>query len=76
MKVAVLIRAAGLSAALLMTSLAHGAIGDASLVLGDQARGLRSLVEAAGVMKDAPYQYRWANFQGRRRCLKRSAQTP
>lgn len=64
MKVAVLIRAAGLSAALLMTSLAYGAIGDASLVLGDQARGLRSLVEAAGVMKDAPYQYRWANFQG------------
>lgn len=37
---------------------------DVTLVLGDQARNLRSLVEAAGVMKDAPYQYRWANFQG------------
>ncbi len=35
-----------------------------TLVLGDQARNLRSLVEAAGVMKDAPYRYRWANFQG------------
>ncbi|KAB8312446.1 ABC transporter substrate-binding protein [Erwinia endophytica] len=35
-----------------------------TLVLGDQARNLRSLVEASGVMKDAPYQYRWANFQG------------
>ncbi|MCP1439184.1 sulfonate transport system substrate-binding protein [Erwinia persicina] len=36
----------------------------AMLVLGDQARNLRSLVEASGVMKDAPYDYRWANFQG------------
>ncbi|WP_380183107.1 ABC transporter substrate-binding protein [Kalamiella sp. sgz302252] len=35
-----------------------------TLVLGDQARNLRSLVEASGVMKDAPYDYRWANFQG------------
>ncbi len=35
-----------------------------TLVLGDQARNLRSLIEAADVMKDAPYQYRWANFQG------------
>ena len=35
-----------------------------TLVLGDQARNLRSLVEASGVMNDAPYQYRWANFQG------------
>lgn len=60
----VLLRAVGLSATLLTASLAQGAIGDAKLVLGDQARGLRSLVEAAGVMKDAPYQYQWANFQG------------
>ncbi|MFH8135929.1 ABC transporter substrate-binding protein [Pantoea osteomyelitidis] len=35
-----------------------------TLVLGDQVRNLRSLVEAADVMKDAPYHYRWANFQG------------
>ncbi len=35
-----------------------------TLVLGDQARNLRSLVEASGVLKDAPWRYRWANFQG------------
>ncbi|MDR6348698.1 ABC transporter substrate-binding protein [Pantoea sp. SORGH_AS_0659] len=35
-----------------------------TLVLGGQARNLRSLIEAADVMKDAPYHYRWANFQG------------
>lgn len=55
---------AGLSATLLAAPLAHAAIGDAKLVLGDQARGLRTLVEAAGVLKDVPYQYQWANFQG------------
>lgn len=59
-----LLRIAGLSATLLSVPLAHAAIGDAKLVLGDQARGLRTLVEAAGVLKDAPYQYQWANFQG------------
>ncbi|MGW1445120.1 ABC transporter substrate-binding protein [Serratia rhizosphaerae] len=60
----VLLRVVGLGAMLLTAPLAQGAIGDAKLVLGDQARGLRSLVEAAGVMRDAPYQYQWANFQG------------
>lgn len=59
-----LLRIAGLSATLLTVPLAHAAIGDAKLVLGDQARGLRTLVEAAGVLKDVPYQYQWANFQG------------
>jgi len=34
------------------------------LVLGEQARGLQSLVEAADVLKDTPYQIKWANFQG------------
>jgi len=34
------------------------------LVLGEQARGLQSLVEAAGVLNDIPYQVKWANFQG------------
>lgn len=72
----VLLRVVGLGAMLLTAPLAQGAIGDAKLVLGDQARGLRSLVEAAGVMKDAPYQYQWANFRGQRRCLKRSARPP
>lgn len=35
-----------------------------TLVLGDQAGGTRALVEAAKVLDDAPYAYRWANFQG------------
>ncbi|WP_295460338.1 ABC transporter substrate-binding protein [uncultured Pseudomonas sp.] len=35
-----------------------------TLVLGDQARGLRAMMEAAGSLEGAPYQYRWANFQG------------
>ncbi|WKN20263.1 ABC transporter substrate-binding protein [Azotobacter vinelandii] len=39
-------------------------LGKVTLVLGDQVRNLRSLVEAAGVLEDAPYAYRWANFQG------------
>ncbi|MFC0710252.1 ABC transporter substrate-binding protein [Azorhizophilus paspali] len=39
-------------------------LGKVTLVLGDQVRNLRSLVETAGVLEDAPYAYRWANFQG------------
>ncbi len=39
-------------------------LSEVTLVLGDQARNLRSLVEASGVLKDAPWRYRWANFQG------------
>lgn len=35
-----------------------------TLVLGDQARGLRAMMEAAGTLEGAPYRYRWANFQG------------
>lgn len=35
-----------------------------TLVLGDQAGLLRGLVEASGVLKDSPFAYRWANFQG------------
>jgi len=35
-----------------------------TLVLGDQARGLRAMMEATGTLEGAPYQYRWANFQG------------
>lgn len=56
-----------LVALLVSVSLSAQAVEDLSkvtLVLGDQARNLRSLVEAADVMKDAPYHYRWANFQG------------
>ncbi len=36
----------------------------ATLVLGDQAGGLRSLFEASKALDDAPFVYRWANFQG------------
>ncbi len=35
-----------------------------TLVLGDQAGGLRALAEASRVLEGAPYAYRWANFQG------------
>lgn len=35
-----------------------------SLVVGDQARILRSLMEASGVLQDLPYSIHWANFQG------------
>jgi len=37
---------------------------DVTLVLGDQAGGARALVEAAGVLQNAPFAFRWANFQG------------
>lgn len=55
---------AAVMALLVSTSIHAQDLSQVTLVLGDQARNLRSLVEAAGVMKDAPYQYRWANFQG------------
>ena len=35
-----------------------------SLVLGDQAGGLKALFEAAGTLEGAPFAWRWANFQG------------
>ncbi|CAM3185823.1 nitrate ABC transporter substrate-binding protein [Pseudomonas floridensis] len=34
------------------------------LVLGDQAKGLRTVVEACGAFDGVPYQIEWANFQG------------
>ena len=37
---------------------------DVTLILGDQAKGLRTVVEAAGTLADAPYKVQWANFQG------------
>ncbi len=36
----------------------------ASLVLGDQAGGLRALFEASRTLEGAPFAWRWANFQG------------
>lgn len=48
---------------------ASGAVGvpdlsGVTLVLGDQAGGLRALAEASRVLDGTPYTYRWANFQG------------
>ncbi|WP_258577143.1 ABC transporter substrate-binding protein [Candidatus Pantoea persica] len=58
----------GFAAALLLgaSAMAQAApdLSRVKLVLGDQARNLRSLVEASGVLKDAPYHYRWVNLQG------------
>lgn len=34
------------------------------LVLGDQAKGLRTVVEASKAFDGVPYQVEWANFQG------------
>ncbi|PCF95538.1 ABC transporter substrate-binding protein [Vreelandella nigrificans] len=42
----------------------HHSPDSVTLVLGDQSRHLRSLVEASGVLDDVPYHFRWANFQG------------
>ncbi|WP_175893100.1 ABC transporter substrate-binding protein [Burkholderia pseudomultivorans] len=39
-------------------------LSNVTLVLGDQAGGLRALAEAARVLDGAPYRFRWANFQG------------
>lgn len=63
-----------LLAALLATSAALvlggcGASGPAesgplTLVLGDQANGLQTLMTASGALRGTPYQVRWAEFQG------------
>lgn len=34
------------------------------LILGDQAKGLRTIVEASKAFDGTPYQIEWANFQG------------
>ncbi|MCY0386716.1 ABC transporter substrate-binding protein [Robbsia sp. Bb-Pol-6] len=43
---------------------ADAALAKVTLILGDQATGTRSLAQAAGVLDDTPYRFRWANFQG------------
>ncbi|WP_043176413.1 ABC transporter substrate-binding protein, partial [Burkholderia ambifaria] len=65
-----LLRVAALAAAPLAgaTALPARAAGpdlsNVTLVLGDQAGGLRALAEAARVLDGVPYRFRWANFQG------------
>src|SRR5882724_6221539 len=38
--------------------------GQVTLTLGDQANGLQTLLKAAGTLDGAPYQVKWAEFQG------------
>lgn len=49
---------------LLLSGALPGHAADTTLVIGDQARIMRSLMESAGVLHNLPYQIRWANFQG------------
>nr|WP_296255526.1 MULTISPECIES: ABC transporter substrate-binding protein [unclassified Pseudomonas] len=35
-----------------------------TLILGDQAKGLRTVVDASKALEGIPYQVQWANFQG------------
>ncbi|MEE1803336.1 ABC transporter substrate-binding protein [Streptomyces sp. JV176] len=41
-----------------------GAASDVTLTLGDQAKNLQTLANAAGAFKGAPYQVKWAEFEG------------
>ncbi|MBR7891965.1 ABC transporter substrate-binding protein [Burkholderia multivorans] len=65
-----LLRVAAVAAAPLTASLARPVraagtdVSGVTLVLGDQAGGLRALAEAARVLDGVPYRFRWANFQG------------
>ncbi|MBU9263363.1 ABC transporter substrate-binding protein [Burkholderia multivorans] len=65
-----LLRVAAVAAAPLTGSLALPVraagtdVSGVTLVLGDQAGGLRALAEAARVLEGVPYRFRWANFQG------------
>ena len=49
---------------LMLTSSVHAEEAEPTLVIGDQARILRSLLETSGVLQGVPYHLRWANFQG------------
>jgi len=53
---------AGLAGALL--SACGARTPDEIVILGDQANLTRAKVEAAGLLKDRPYTFRWANFAG------------
>ncbi len=54
--------ASGLAGA--AVSACGGRTPDEVLVLGDQANLTRARVEAAGLLRDRPYAFRWANFVG------------
>ena len=46
------------------TSAAHSDLSGVTLILGDQAKGLRTVVEAANALEGIDYKVEWANFQG------------
>lgn len=46
------------------SSAADGGSSRVTLTLGDQAGSLRTLVNASGALKDAPYTVKWAEFEG------------
>lgn len=43
---------------------AHADLSGVTLILGDQAKGLRTVVEAANALEGIDYKVEWANFQG------------
>jgi sulfonate transport system substrate-binding protein len=43
---------------------ANANLSGVKLILGDQAKGLRTIVEASHAFDGLPYQVEWANFQG------------
>lgn len=43
---------------------AQADLSSVKLILGDQAKGLRTVVEAAHALEGIPYKVEWANFQG------------
>jgi len=52
------------AAALCLAGCGRGGSGRTKLVLGDQVHLTQSKAEAAGVLKDLPYDIEWANFVG------------
>ncbi|AZC37620.1 ABC transporter substrate-binding protein [Pseudomonas chlororaphis] len=46
------------------TSTKHSDLSGVTLILGDQAKGLRTVVEAANALEGIEYKVQWANFQG------------
>lgn len=45
-------------------SRAQADLSSVTLILGDQAKGLRTVVEAANALEGIAYKVQWANFQG------------
>jgi sulfonate transport system substrate-binding protein len=52
------------AAAMLLLTSCGGQPGRVTLRLGDQVKGMQTLMEAAGVLDNTPYDFEWAQFQG------------